>query len=209
MKTEKPNPSASEPEAETTDVKQTKQKSKSTRKAPRNKNWLWPLIVFVMAVFISLAFSMLSEWALSKAGIVVAVIVIVVFIVISIIFDMLGLAVASCNVEDFHAMAARKVKGSKQALAMVKNADKVSSVCNDVIGDVCGILSGAAGAALIANIALKAGSFMEIFVPSLIAAIIAGFTIGGKAMFKRVAINHASSITLGFAKFINIFTRKG
>ncbi len=209
MKTEKPNPTMPEQNTEITDSKQTKQKTKDTRKNSRSKNWIWPLTVFIMAVIISLSFSMLSEWALSKASVIVAVIVIVVFIVISIIFDMLGLAVASCNVEDFHAMAARKVKGSKQALSMVKNADKVSSVCNDVIGDVCGILSGAAGAALITKIALQAGSFMEIFVPSLVAAIIAGFTIGGKAIFKRVAINHATGITLNFAKFINFFTRKG
>ena len=32
---------------------------------------------------------------------------------------------------------------------LVKNADKVSSVLNDVIGDVCGILSGAAGASIV------------------------------------------------------------
>ncbi len=178
-------------------------------KKQKNKYWVWPTIVFVMAILISLAFSMLSEWALSSAGIAVAVVVIVVFIVISIIFDMLGLAVASCNVEDFHAMASRKVKGSKQALALVKNADKVSSVCNDVIGDVCGILSGAAGAALLTNIALNANGFLTIFVSSLVAAIIAGFTIGGKAMFKRVAITHATGITLAFAKFINFFTHKG
>lgn len=178
-------------------------------KKQKNKFWLWPLIAFIMAILISLVFSMLSEWALSNAGIVVAVIVIVVFVVISIIFDMLGLAVASCNVEDFHAMAARKVKGSKQALSLVKNADRVSSVCNDVIGDVCGILSGAAGAALLANIAITSGTFLSIFVSSLVAAIIAGFTIGGKAMLKKVAIIHATSITLGFARFINFFTHNG
>ena len=209
MKSEKPNPSVTEPNTETTDNKQTKQKTKDSHKSSRNKIWIWPVTVFIMVVIISLIFSMLSEWALSSAGTIIAVIVIVVFIALSIVFDMLGLAVASCNVEDFHAMAARKVKGSKQALSLVKNADKVSSVCNDVIGDVCGILSGSAGAALLANIALTAGTFKAIFVSSLIAAIIAGFTIGGKAVFKRVAITHATSITLNFAKLINFFTHKG
>lgn len=178
-------------------------------KKQKNKNWIWPTVVFIMAIIISLLFSILSEWALSNASIIVAVIVIVVFILLSIIFDMLGLAVASCNIEDFNAMAARKVKGSKQALALVKSADKVSSVCNDVIGDVCGILSGAAGASLLANIALTSGSFQAIFVSSLVAAIIAGFTIGGKAVVKRLAITHATNITLNFARVINFFTHKG
>lgn len=177
-------------------------------KKPKNRHWVWPTVAFVMAVVISLIFSMLSELALSHASVAIAVVVIVVFIVISVVFDMLGLAVASCNIEDFNAMASRKVKGSKQALSLVKHADRVSSVCNDVIGDVCGILSGAAGAVLLTKIVLTAGSFMEIFVPSLISAIIAGLTIGGKAMFKRLAITHATGITLGFAKFLNFFTRK-
>ena len=103
-----------------------------------------------------------------------------------------------------------KVKGSKQAISLVKNADKVSSVLNDVIGDVCGILSGAAGASIVVKIAIdNSGSFMSILIPSLIAAIIAGLTIAGKAIFKSIAIKHSNTITLQFAKFINFFTRRG
>ena len=123
---------------------------------------------------------------------------------------MLGLAVASANIEHFTAMAARKVKGSKQAISLIKNADRVSSVLNDVIGDVCGILSGAAGASIVAKIAMdNAGDFMAILIPSLIAAIIAGLTIFGKAILKKIAIKYANSITLHFAKFLNFFTHKG
>lgn len=199
-----------EPKQEKGKIQDNEHAAKQKKQAKqKNKNWVWPTIAFAMAIVISLAFSMLSEWALSDTTIAVAIVVIVVFIVISIVFDMLGLAVASCNVEDFHAMAARKVKGSKQALSLVKNADRVSSVCNDVIGDVCGILAGAAGAALLTKFALEAGSFMAIFVPSLISAIIAGLTIGGKAMLKKFAIDHATGITLKFAQFLNFFTRKG
>lgn len=187
-----------------------KEKSEKKVKKPKSKtkkNW-WPIIAFFMAIIISLSFGLLSEWALADASIIVAIIVIVVFISISIVFDMLGLAVATCNEEDFNAMASRKVKGSKQALALVKNADKVSSICNDVIGDICGILSGAAGASLCVHFAVNSG-FWGIFISSLIAAVIAGLTIGGKALLKRVAIDHANSITLWFAKFINFFTRQG
>ena len=36
-----------------------------------------------------------------------------------------------------------------------------------------------------------------------------GITIGGKAVLKRIAIRHADTITLAFAKFVNFFTRKG
>ena len=123
---------------------------------------------------------------------------------------MIGLAVASSNIEHFTAMASRKVKGSKQAIALVKSADKVSSVLNDVIGDVCGILSGAAGASIVAKIVIdNPGNFKAVLVASLVAAIIAGLTIAGKSVFKKVAIKHANSITLTFARFVNFFTRKG
>ena len=181
-----------------------------TNKQKHKKIWIWPIIVFVLAISLSLIFSIASEFVLNKSTVIIAVVVIFVFIALAILTDMIGLAVASANTEDFNAMAARKVKGSKQALALVRNADKVSSVLNDVIGDVCGILSGAAGASIVAKIVFdNGGNFIAILVPSLIAAIIAGLTIGGKAIFKSIAIKHADSITLTFAKFINIFTRKG
>lgn len=123
---------------------------------------------------------------------------------------MIGLAIASSNIEHFTAMASRKVKGSKQAIALVKSADKVSSVLNDVIGDVCGILSGAAGASIVAKIIIdNQGDFKAVLIASLVAAIIAGLTISGKSVFKKVAIKHANSITLAFARFLNFFTRKG
>ena len=179
-------------------------------KTKKQKTWIWPIIVLILSITLSFLFSLASELVLSDSAIFVAIIVILVFVFIAILTDMIGLAVASANIEHFTAMASRKVKGSKQGIALIKNADKVSSVLNDVIGDVCGILSGAAGASIVLKIAIdNGGTFMSILIPSLISAIIAGITIAGKSAFKRIAIRHANKITLQFAKFINIFTRKG
>lgn len=179
-------------------------------KQKNKKTWLWSLIVLIMAIALSFSFSVLSELVLDNSVLVVAIIVIFVFIAISIMTDMIGLAVASSNIEHFNAMATRKVKGSKQAIALARNADRVSSILNDVIGDVCGILSGAAGASIVAKIIVdNQASWASILIPFLIAAIIAGLTIFGKAIFKSVAIKHANKITLKFAKLLNIFTRKG
>jgi len=172
------------------------------------KAWVWPVVVLFLAIFLSLTFSILSELILQDTVVAIAIIIIFVFIFISVLFDMLGLAVASSNIEHFTAMAARKIKGSKQAIALNKNADKVSSICCDVIGDVCGILSGAAGASILVKLAISGGDFLSILIPSIVSAIIAGLTIFGKAAFKRFAIKHANDITLKFAKFINFFTRK-
>ena len=35
---------------------------------------------------------------------------------------------------------------------MLRNASRVSSVCNDVVGDICGIVSGATGAVIVARL---------------------------------------------------------
>lgn len=188
-----------------------KVKAKEKRKANKPKKqhaWVWIVKVFVLAVALSLSFSILSEMALSHANIALSVVVILVFIAVSIVFDMLGLAVASCPIEPFTAMAARKVAGSKLAISLIKNADKVSAICCDVIGDVCGILAGAGGASILTKIALTSSGFMPIFVASLISAIIAGLTIGGKASFKRLARAKSSPITLKFAQVLNLFVHK-
>lgn len=182
-----------------------KHKNKNTNQ----KTWIWPIKILILAIFLSFGFSVISEFALTGASIAVSIIVIVIFIVVSIFFDMLGLATASASIENFNAMASRKVKGSKQGILLVKNADKVSSICADVIGDVCGILAGAAGASILAKLALSGAEYKTVLIASLISAIIAALTIFGKASFKRFSINHADAITLKFAKIINIFTRKG
>lgn len=183
-------------------------KTEKKQKPAKPKAWVWTLKVLLTAIILSFSFSVVSELVLSKAHVIVAVVVIVVFIALSIFFDMLGLATASSSLENFNAMASRKVKGSKQAIILAKNADKVSSICADVIGDVCGILSGAAGASILAKIALTS-NIQTVLIASTISAVIAALTIFGKASFKKFAMNHADSITLKFAQIINFFTHKG
>ncbi len=170
------------------------------------KPWIWSIKILILAISLSLIFSVVSEIALSKTAIIISIIIILVFIALSILFDVLGLAVASSNVEHFAAMASRKVKGSRQAMALNKNADKVASIC-DVICDVCGVLSGAGGASILTRITMN-GELMDIVISSLVSAIIAGLTIFGKSKFKKYSLVHSNKITLKFAKFINFFTKK-
>ena len=134
------------------------EKEKRNKKVKKQiaKN-LWPLKVFIMAVTLSLSFSLLSEFLMSKTGIVIALIVIVVFVSISIITDLIGVAVTACSAEPFRAMSSKKIRGAKEGLMLIRNADKVASLSADILGDVCGVLSGAAGA----RIVLKLTSTIE------------------------------------------------
>lgn len=167
----------------------------------------WPIIITILAFFISLLFSFISESIMPSVPILIGVIILITFILIGIIFDMIGVAVTSSNEEPLHAMSSKKIKGAKKAVSFKKNADKVSSFCNDVIGDICGIISGSAGVAVATSLANTYN--LNIFYTSLIVtAIIAALTIGGKAFCKKIAINNNHKIVYLTAKILSKFEKK-
>ena len=119
-------------------------------------------------------------------------------------FDIIGVAVTASDEAVFHSMSSRKVKGASTAVNFKKNAEKVSSFCCDVIGDICGIISGASAAA-IAVILVTKYHFDPLITSLVIAAIISTITIGGKAIGKSFAINKSNIILYGFAKVVSNF----
>ena len=175
-----------------------------TKKKKKNN---WPLIVTILAFFISLLFSFISESIMPKVGIIIGIIILIIFILIGIIFDMIGVAVTSSDEEPLHAMSSKKIKGAKKAVSFKKNADKVSSFCNDVIGDICGIISGSAGVTV--AIGLSNRFNLNLFLTSLIGtALIAAFTIGGKAFCKKIALLNSHKIVYMTAKIISKLEKK-
>lgn len=166
----------------------------------------WILTISFLAFIISLVFSGGSNLILDNVNVYFGVLIIIFFIIIGVIFDMVGIAVASADQKPFHSMASKRVKGSKTAIKLIKNAEKVSAFCNDVIGDICNIISGSAGAVVATQLASK--YHFDIVVTSLIVtALIASITIGGKAMGKSYAINKSEVIIYKFAKIIHIFKK--
>lgn len=166
----------------------------------------WVGIITALAFMISLIFSAISQAIIPNVQVVVSIIVVLAIVFVGIIFDMVGVAVTVADIKVFNAMAAKKVKGSKVALKLIKNAPKVSSICNDVIGDICGIISGSGGAAIAAIIVIKLGT--ESILPALlISALIAALTIGGKALGKGVAVAKANFIIDKFSKVLSIFSK--
>ena len=184
----------------------------ATNKAIKKKVqpwWMWPVKILVVTLFLSLAFSVLSEVLLSNVGIVVSVVVILFLLFVGIVADMIGVATTACSLEPFTAMCSRKVRGAKVAMGLVKNAEKVSSICNDVVGDICGILSGAAGASIAVKfISENMANSIQILIAGTVSAVIAGLTIFGKAMCKKYAITHCTKIVLGVGKCFSIFSRR-
>ena len=192
---------------ETENIKKNKTKKNNQKDSRFKETFAWPFIVLITALALSFSFGLLSEIALSNANIVIAIIVICVFMFISIITDIIGVAVTAADVSPFRSMSAKKIRGSKEAIILIKNADKVASIVADILGDICGILSGAAGAVVAAVlIGDKVDTIQAILIASSVSAAISGIIIFGKAIGKGVAIDGCDNIVLFLGKLVNIFT---
>ena len=182
--------------------------TKKKEKVKKEKvNWKWILTIICISFLISFFMSFISQMTIPKLPLIVGIIITLLFIVLGILFDIIGVSVTSADEAVFHSMSSRKVKGASIAVSFKKNADKVSSFCCDVIGDVCGIISGASGTT-ITLILVDSFKWNLVLTGLIVAAIIASLTIGGKAIGKSFAINKSDIILYAFAKFISNFYRK-
>ncbi|MBQ3065713.1 MAG: hypothetical protein IJC98_05710 [Clostridia bacterium] len=162
----------------------------------------WVLKVFVLSIAVSALLSFVSSELVNHMPIVLQFVLLLVIIGLGILFDIIGLSVATADEKKFHSMAARKLKEGKIAVAMIRNADKLSSICNDVVGDICGIVSGATAA----SIALRVFTDPEIsfFGNLMITALVSGMTIGGKAIGKFFGMNYSEDIIYVIARIAKI-----
>ena len=167
----------------------------------------WVIIVSITAFIVSVCLSFIAQITIPNFPLWLGIIVTLLFIGLGILFDIIGVAVTTADEAVFHSMNSRKVKGANTAVKFKKNADKVSSFCCDVIGDICGIISGAAGTSISAILTIDF-KFNLLVTGLVVAAIIASLTIGGKAIGKSYAINKSDIILYKFSKFISNLYRK-
>ena len=182
-------------------------KTKKIIKDKRKVDVRWVVLISMLSFIISLIFSFIGETIIPNAHIFISSILVFAFIFLGILFDMIGISVTVADIKTFNSMATKKVKGATLAVRLIKNADKVSSFCNDVIGDICGIISGSTGLS-IAIVVSRELNLPLISVTLLITAVIAALTIGGKALGKSFAINKSNDILYKFVSFLSIFYRR-
>lgn len=171
-----------------------------------NKKVKWLLTVGIVSFILSIVMSITSEGIIPRVNVVIGIVIILLFIFISVLFDMIGVAITAQDETPFHSMASKKIKGSSHSVKLLKNSDKLASICNDVIGDVCGVVSGSAGV-------LVASSISDYFVINksivvlVVTALIASITITGKAYGKTIAINNSKYITEKVGKVLHKFQK--
>ncbi|GAA5415463.1 hypothetical protein Pryu01_00487 [Paraliobacillus ryukyuensis] len=166
------------------------------------------VITFVLAAI----FSVISSSILSEVMWIFGLIIVLAIVLIGIIFDMLGIAATAADEVPFHAMAAEKVNGSKEAIQIVRNADRFASFCNDVIGDISGVISGTASAIVVLQLAnvfgQGEGSTLQLTISVIMTSFVAALTVGGKALGKYYGIHSSTKIIFFAGKVISFIENR-
>ena len=90
------------------------------KKRKKVKTSKWILIITVLAFIISFVFSLVAELLLPDVSLIIGIIIVFLFIIIGVLFDMVGVSVASADEAPFHSMASQKVKGASLAIKLIK-----------------------------------------------------------------------------------------
>lgn len=171
-------------------------------------NTRWALIAFSLSFVISACLSAASDKVVSALSLIVSACVLIAIISLGIVFDIIGLAVTTADISPFNSMAARRLKTGQKAVWLINNAEKVSSFCNDIVGDIAGVVSGATGAGIAIKLFSELDTDIAFWLTLALTSLISAFTVGGKAFGKAVAIKHSTKIVHFVAKLLCGFTER-
>jgi CBS domain containing-hemolysin-like protein len=163
----------------------------------------WSIFISAVTFAMAFIFTVVSTTVLEGVTWGIGMVIVILLVLNGIFFDVLGLSAAAASEAPFHGMASEKVKGSKHAIQIVRNADRFSNFCNDVIGDISSVISGAAGAAVVLKLVASFGGsegLLSTVVGVIFTALVSALTVGGKAMGKSFAIHYSTRIILTVGK---------
>ncbi len=176
------------------------------KKEEQRKTRKWVISIFFATIAISATISLVSDLVMEGSSMIVAFCILLMIVMIGIVFDIVGMAVATADEKPFHAMAARKVTGAKESIMLLRNAERVSSICNDVVGDICGVVSGSASATIAAQILNSVELGFDDLVPLALSSLVAALTVGGKAVGKGIAVASCTDIVYHAGQLIYAVT---
>lgn len=182
-------------------------KTKNNSKMKKN-NKKWVFIITIWTFILAIGVSLVSEIILRNFNIIFALLSLIFVIIFGVFFDIIGIAVTASDEKTFHSMAANKILEAKYAVKLVRNAGRVSNFCNDVIGDISGIVSGAAGTIIVIKLVNEYGFTKGAVLSVIMSGLIASLTVGGKAIGKEFAIKQSDKIIFFAAKFVMILDMK-
>lgn len=178
----------------------------SKKEKARQSKQKWILTVVCLSFGLSVVMSFVTSLFVESAGLLVALLSLIVLVMIGIVTDVIGTAVTSADEQPFIAMASKRILGAKQALQLIRKAERVSSILNDVVGDIVGIISGSAGSVI--AVYLVSLGMKSAIASMLITAFTSAFMIGGKAYGKGLAIANSDRIVLTVGRVMAVFAKK-
>ena len=179
-----------------------RKKDKALQRSRERTRWI--VLAFVLSFLITAVISVGTGEIAALQNVWLSFPLLVFFILNGVLFDVIGLAVATADPSPFHSMASRRLKTGKKAVWLVSNSPRVSSFCNDIIGDICGVVSGAMGSVIAAQLFIGEGAFwLTLSLTSLIAAL----TVGLKAVGKHIAMDNSEKIVLAVARVLTGFRK--
>ncbi len=155
-------------------------------------------MIAVITLVLAAIFSVISTAILSGVAWAVGMMIVFLIVLLGVISDTIGVAATAAREKPFHAMAAEKLPGARQAVQITRNADKFSNFTNDVIGDIAGVISGTASAYVVLQLASQLGhdegSTSQFAISVLFTSVVAALTVGGKSVGKTLAIQYSTEI---------------
>jgi len=172
---------------------------------PKKHITFWVIKMTLGTFVLAIIFGLLSQLLLEEIRIVsLSVTLLLAIIFLGVLFDTIGTAAAAADEAPLNAKATRKIFGAQKGVSLVRRADQVANFCNDVIGDITGILSGAVAAMLVFQLVVNAPE-MELYAQILITAAVTSLTVGGKAWGKYLALNYSTEIMLMVGRILTTF----
>jgi CBS domain containing-hemolysin-like protein len=174
------------------------------------KSLRWSISISLVSAALAAFLTLTSSSLLSGFSWVGGLIVLFMIVAIGVIFDMLGIAAAAGTEQPFHAMAAKKVPGAREAIGIIRRADQFSNFCNDVVGDISSMISGAAAFAVISSLIESFSSWQDErwLIELVMVSALSALTVGGKALGKSFAIHHANEIIFKVGKIFHFINRR-
>ncbi|MGI6491757.1 MAG: hypothetical protein ACOX0T_04930 [Pelotomaculum sp.] len=153
------------------------------------------LLVGIGSFFLAVVFTFFSETITSRLdSILVSTVFLIIIIFINVLADLIGTAVTAASHIPFNAKSAKKIKGAPQGLRLIRNADKVANICNDVIGDITTTVGGALGISIVIQVMQLDPQLSQFWLNILVTAIIASVIVSGKATGKKIALSRPDDV---------------
>ena len=163
-----------------------------------NQRKHWTIKITIWTLFLAIIIGFASRYLFNEQqSLFVSFLILLTIIGLGIIFDLIGTAATAAEKGPINARATRKTPGSKKAVYLVKNADKVANFCCDVIGDISGIISGSLTTVIVVRLIIISGfNHDELYIGVLFIALVAAITVGGKSWGKTLAVKKATEVMI-------------